>query len=101
MNWLSKIFSTTDPHASAKQPQQGSVEFTPTAANEVRTASAADNPIRKPAEDRIGRARTSPAVSGEDVSWVVMVQSPVGSVWSLLGKYLFHCQVEQVGDAEG
>lgn len=83
MNWLSKIFSRTDPPASAKQPQQGSVEFTPTATNRARTASAADNPIRNPADDRIGRARTAEHFAAS----VLRLDASEGLVVGVLGPW--------------
>ena len=83
MNWLSKIFSRRDPPASTKQPQQGSVEFTPTAANGARTASAADNPIRKPADDRIGRARTAEHFAAS----VLRLNASEGLVVGVLGPW--------------
>ncbi len=83
MNWLSKIFSRTDPPASAKPQQHGAVEFTPTAANGARTASVADNPIRKPADDRIGRARAAEHFAAS----VLRLDASEGLVVGVLGPW--------------
>jgi KAP family P-loop domain len=58
MNWFSKIFSRADTPATADEPRQALIEPAATT-NATHTASAADNPIRKLTDDRIGRARAA------------------------------------------
>lgn len=83
MSWLSKIFSRADSHASAEEPQQQSIEVAPTPANAACTASAADNPIRKPAQDRIGRARTAEHFAAS----VLRLDASEGLVVGVLGPW--------------
>ena len=58
MSWYSKIFGRAQAPATKLEPQRENVAL-PATVTATHTASTADNPIRTPAHDRIGRARAA------------------------------------------
>lgn len=58
MSWYSKIFGRAEAPATKADPQRENVALSATD-RATHNVSAADNPIRTPAHDRIGRARAA------------------------------------------
>lgn len=58
MSWYSKIFGRAEAPATKAEPQRENAALSATDRT-ARIVSAADNPIRTPAHDRIGRARAA------------------------------------------